>query len=245
MKLKRFTAVLLAGLVAFSCSDNDEDKQPDVESASLSFSSEQQVVAVPNAMLTSEDPYAQMAAGWVTLANSMTASLSLFTPPASATKSTERINASNARTKAGSSVVYTWSDPQYGSIAYQISDASSKYTFELFLKPTGETEWLRYLYAEEQKDKSRGYMEVYNDQSSAGDALMTWEWERSGDNFQLTLTDATSEFYFVLEINTGTKAGSIMYYEGAEKTYEMTWDAQGKGSWVTFVDGEESAEGSW
>jgi hypothetical protein len=248
MRSIRFLPLLIMVVFVFSCSK--DDPEPSIEQVSLSLSKDSQLIEVPAAMMNSEDDHAQMAAGFVALANGMGGSLALFTPPAGATKSTDIITPLNGRLQKGSAaVVYIWNDPQYGSVAYQVRDASDKYTFELFYKGNDDAGWYRYLYAQEMKDKTAGYMVLYdawgfiNDTRSA--EMVRWEWTRSGDDFTFIIRDLESAFNFTIEVNTKTKAGSIIYTEDNEKLYEMTWDGQGKGTWKEFENNQVIAEGTW
>lgn len=248
MKLSRILSMAVLIAIAASCS-NDDEPEPKLEDAALSFSQNSPVVEAPQALLTNDDPYAQMASGWISMANGMTANLALFTPPAGAQKSTTLITPANGRVAAETGVVYTWSDPQYGSVAYQIRDQSDKYVFELFYKGIDDTDWYRYLYAQEMKDRSSGYMVLYDAWGYYGDTrnaeLLRWDWTRKGDQFTMKVSDTQGLVEIVLAINTKTKAGSVVYYESSSKLFEMEWDAQGKGSWKSYDGGQLSDQGTW
>lgn len=248
MKLSRILSLLIIIAIAGSCSKDDEP-EPKLEDAALSFAQNSPVVEVPQAMLTNDDTYAQMASGWISMANGMTANLALFTPPAGAQKSTTLITPANGRVTAETGVVYTWSDPQYGSVAYQIRDQSDKYVFELFYKAIDDTDWYRYLYAQEMKDRSSGYMVLYDAWGYSGDTrgaeLLRWEWTRKGDQLTMKVSDTEGLIEVVLVVNTKTKAGSVVYYESSSKLFEMQWDAQGKGSWKSYDAGQLVDEGTW
>jgi len=249
MKITRFLTLVALIAVVSSCSKDEEDPKPAIEEASLSFSQNSEVLAVPEGMLNSDNPYAQMAAGWIEMANGMSANLALFTPPAGAKKSTEIIVPVNGRAKASSGIVYTWSDPSYGSVAYQVRDDSDKYIFELFYKGNSDAGWYRYLYAQELKDRSAGYMALYDAWGSMTDSrdaqLIRWDWSRQGDDFTFQWTENESGTKFVVKVNTKTKAGSVVFYESNVKIFEITWDTQGKGTWKQYDSGKVSQEGSW
>jgi hypothetical protein len=249
MKITKYFSLIALMVISLSCSKDDEPA-PAVEKATLSLGANTQILEVPAAMASSDDVYAEMATGWVMLANSMSANLSLFQAPSGAAKSTELIVPVNGRSAAGgSAVVYTWSDPNYGSIAYQIRDASTKFTFELFFKGTTDTGWYRYIYAEEAKDKSAGYMLLLDAwglmSSDRNEVMMRWDWTRSGDNFTFKMSDFDSGFNFLVTVNQKTKVGSVVYFEGTEKIYEINWDAQGKGTWKVYESSQVVDEGSW
>jgi hypothetical protein len=249
MKLKRILSLIFGMAVAISCS-KDDDAEPSLEKVTLSLSADSQVIEVPTAMQTSEDPYAAQAVAWVSMANAFSGNLALFTPPSGATKSSDIITPVNGRVAStGKAVVYIWTDQQYGSVAYQIRDATDKYTFELFYKGNSDTGWYRYLYAEELKDRSEGYMVLYDAwgfMSETRDEPMTrWDWSRQGDVFTFEISDFDFGFRFVITVNTKTKAGSLVYYEDSEKLTEITWDAQGKGTWKEYESNQVVDEGTW
>lgn len=242
MKIRQlFCLLLLAGVFA-SCS-SDDDAKPSVENAKFSFSGTAKAVEAPSALATKDDPYAQQTVGYIEMVNSMATFISAFEPPSGATKTSTEISAPNGRVNgtASSVVVWTWSDPNYGTIAYQIKDLSDKYTFEVFFKPNDTNEWLRYLYAEEQKDKSSGMMEMYSD----SEVYLRWDWARSGDNFTFTYSSPVFDFEFVMVVNTKTKAGSVNYFIGGAKVYEIVWTSQGAGSWKYYENGVVVEEGTW
>ena len=196
-----------------------------------------------------------MATGYVEGVNAITSYLSYFTPPAGAVKSSTSITASNARVASTQKeyLVYIWTDANNGSVAYQVSEESDKYVFELFFKAKSGSNWLRYLYAEEKKDRSSGLMKVY-DVFTGGPSttvLFSYNWARTGDQLDVTMEipDEDPQFVFktVISINVKTKAGSVSYYIGNVKEYNMTWDAAGNGTWTWYEeDGKTVNEsGTW
>jgi hypothetical protein len=238
--------LLSAAIIASACSD-DDDKKSSLETAKLSLAASQKVIEAPAAMQNSENEYAQMANGWVQLANGMTQYFTYLEFPEGAAKSTTRITPSNARVKAtGDVLVYTWSDEQSGySIAYQVSEESDKYVWEIFLKEGG-SDWLKYFHAEEKKDRSAGFMKIYNIYGDdPSEVIFTYEWSRSGDELTFTFSDGSDQSKLIITVNEKTGAGSIVSIEDGIKTYEMTWDAQGNGTWAFYEDGEVSESGTW
>lgn len=252
MKITRILSLIALMAIAISCSKDDDDPQPNVnvENAAISFSENSKVLEVPQGLIDSEDQNAKMAAAFVDMANNIGANLALFTPPAGATKSTELITPTNGRTSATSGVVYYWSDPSYGSVAYQVRDDDDKYTFELLYKGVDDAGWYRYLYAQEMKDRSNGYMALYDvwgfEDDSRGAEMMRWEWTRKGDLFTFKMSDREGGFNLTISVNTKTKAGSLIYFEGSSKQSEIVWDAKGSGTWKLYDDtGAVWQEGFW
>lgn len=238
--LKRLLYFIVVMAAAMSCSD--DDPQPSVENAKFSLA-DSAPIALPSAITSSEDEHAQMVVGWAMSANAMTSYTALFTPPAGAEKSTTAITPSNGRTNGTneSVVVYTWSQQGFGAIAYQIRDLSDKFAFEILMKEEGTADWYRYVYAEEKKDGSAGYMEFY----AGEEVAMRWDWTRSGSTLAIDFSTGDAGLSYSFVIDTNTSAGSIVVMDGEEKIYESTWTAAGTGTWKEYFDGELVASGEW
>lgn len=249
-KISKILSLIALMAVAISCSNDDEPEPNNLDNAALSLAESTQILEVPEAMLQSDDPYAQQVAGMISMANGMGSSLALFTPPAGATHTNDIITPVNGRTAATRAVVYKWSDPQYGSVAYQIQDVSDKYIFELFYKGADDAGWYRYLYAEEMKDRSTGYMAMYDawgNESETRDAeLFRWEWSREKDNFSFSMSAGENGTLFTATVNTKTKAGAMQFYDGPVMYSEITWTGAGTGTWKHFdSEGNVVESGEW
>lgn len=249
MKISKHLSLVAIFLVVLSCSKK-EDPQP-LQKAALSFANATPITP-PSAMAASSDPNAQSATTWVGIANAMSGYTALFNAPAGSVSSSTPIIASNIGARSAATqqtyLVYTWSDPTYGSIAYQISEVGDKYTFEMFYKNTGSAIWLRLIYAEEKKDRSQGLMNIYDTTNpTKAVVLINYSWTRNGDLLQFQISNAESNFKIVLNVNTKTKAGDVAYYTGTKLYYEIVWDALGNGSWTEYEsDGITVREtGTW
>lgn len=241
--------LLAAAISAFSCS---RDEEPSLEKKAISLAEGNQVITAPPALLESEDEQAQLAASWIMMANSMTSYLYYFDMPAGAQKSEARITASNGRVKdAGDHVTYVWTDEQSGqSVAYQVSEESDRYVFEIFLKLEPSADFLKYFHAEEKKDRSEGFMKIYDIFGISGeDASVVWleyDWSRVGNIFNLTMKDHTDNYRIEFAIDTNTNAGSVVFYGEGVKGYELVWDGAGNGTWAYFNDeGMVVEQGTW
>ncbi len=249
MKLSlKFLAVLFVSLILFSC-DNGEEVDPStgLENASLSFDPSKPPVEIPTAMMNSSDPKAIEAVGYIALANGMSSYLSNLTPPPNADKSNDRIN---GRTTNGGRVsdieddvlVYTWTSGDI-SVAYQISETPSKYTFELFWKLTPTDDYVRVLHAEESKLVREGFMEWSFDTSD--DFLFRYEWSEAADGtfyFDMLTPDNSLVINIVSKPD---KSGSVKYYIEGELLYDISWAANGSGSWAFYSEGEIIDSGTW
>jgi hypothetical protein len=249
------TRIVLFGALfamAFSCSEDDDATSSDatLEKASLSFAGETKAITPPAAMASSQDEHAMIANGYIASANAMTSVLSYFTPPSGATRSSTKITAANGREAATATeyLVYTWSDPNVGSIAYQISSESDKWVFEIFYKAKDASSWLAYVYAEEKKDKSEGLMKIYN-LFGDGELAYSYTWKRTDDILTLVLSESLTgeNVTITIAINEKTAAGSVVYTSNGITFAEIEWDAKGNGSWVMYEEDGVTVvdEGKW
>lgn len=226
--------------IVFACSSK-KDPAPSLEQAKLSVAASQPIIP-PTALTNSNDPKAQKANSFIAMANGLSQYTALFsTIPVGATKTTTPIVAVNSGARVASTqqdyLVYVWSDPSYGSIGYQLADLGDKYTFELFFKQTSTgAVWVRYLYAEEMKDRSKGLMKIYDPTilRPAAPPIITYSWTRSGNTFNLEITD-NSGLKIVFVYDTVSKAGSISAFQNGKLTDKITWDSAGKGTWASYA----------
>jgi hypothetical protein len=247
MKLSKLLLIFLMATVA--CSKKD-DSAPSLQNAKVATTTVQAPAGLTTAANT--NMHAQEAASYIAIANGMSSYTSLFAVPTSgATKSSTAIKASNGRVAAVASTTetYTWTDPQSNaSIGFQITDEGSSYKWEYFYKSPG-SDWLKYLNAEEMKDGTSGDIEVLDFTGSDPKAIdLKFQWSTAKEQYIFQWTDPFS--YFLLKINTTTKAGTIDYYEGtgvnAVISYKYSWGADGHGSWQSFdSNGVQSATGTW
>jgi len=250
MKATKLVLLLAIALITFSCGD-DEPVKSELEEIRLSLADKTEIIKLPTGLITSTNPYAQEAYSYAASANMMTSYFSFLSFPDGASKTKNPIVPANARTSdAGDYLVYTWSDASVGSIAYQLGDLGDSYSFEIFFKEPGSSDWLRYFYAEEKKDQSSGFMKIYNiygDDPSF--AFVEYSWVRVANvlTFEYKfLFDDEPALRAVITINETTGAGQVVYFSGSLQLSRITWDALGNGTWQTF-DGEGNLDdsGSW
>lgn len=246
--------LLVFGIVLLlaSCSKKS-DPQPatTLSSASLSLASGQ-AVTVPTALINSTDSHAQEAYSFAQSVNAISSYTAAFTIPSGATKTSTPIVAVNVSGRIASTqqsyLVYIWTDPSSGSsVAYQVSETTDSYTFELFYKESGTSVWVRYLNAEEKKDKSSGFMNVYDPTvTKISPAILSYNWTRATNVFNFIITDDYGT-KVTLHVNTQTKAGDVEAYSSYILTEKLTWDAQGHGTWAEYdADGiTVLSSGTW
>jgi hypothetical protein len=251
-KMKKVLLMIAFSAVVFSCS-KDEDPAParDLKDVRLSLvaSGSADPVELPVAMYSSTDVNVQTAIGYVAQFNDITQHLSYFTPPVNAEESNTIIVAPHGSpaTSPTAYLAYTWSDVEY-SIAYQLSQRTNRYVFEIFKEKGGMT-WGLYLYAEENIDGTEGMMKVYNPLFSGAQVITTYTWKRTGDVLELVQPSTNNqgqEIKLAISINTKTKAGSITHTISGVKFYTSEWDAQGNGKWTNYgQDGSVFSTGTW
>jgi hypothetical protein len=243
----KFLLIIFPAILFFACS-KDKETEPKFEDHTFIFSFKDPgfMLQAPSGLRNSNDEMAQSVVELIEDANSITDFFDMMEIPAGAEKSHTPIIIGGGNPSPNTKYwVYKWSDD--GSpVAYQVSESSSKYTWEFLYKGSGE-EWFRMVYAEEKKDRSTGKMDFYNFFFGAPDQILfNYEWNRSANLFELKITGQDLHYHFTM--NSSTKAGKItMKFEDEEViNFEVIWDAQGNGSWrYYYEDGEVIEEGSW
>jgi hypothetical protein len=240
MTITRFILLFVA-LIIVACSSEEEAKP---SKAKFSFSAENPILTVPSKMQSSQNEHAQMASMYVQLANGMTSYVGYLEPPQGAKKSSQPIVAENARVASIQATyeVYEW-DYNDISIAYQWSEQSGFYVFEVFFKEAGSG-YRKYLVAKEKKDKSVGSMDYYDLTSTNTQPVIQWKWVRVGD--VITLEYFTDTFKLIIVSNTKTNEGEVTYFIDGTLLYEYQWDKAGNGSYTLYdFEGNVTDEGEW
>jgi len=236
--------------IVISCSKKS-DPAPSLANATISFGKSGQIVTPPSALGNSQDTHALEVYGDLMEINSLINYTSAFTIPSGVIKTTTPIVGVNVGGRVASTqqdyLVYIWSDPTYGSVAYQVSETTVSYTFELFYKATGATVWVRYLDAEEKKDKTSGFMNIYDPTyTKVGPPDISYVWTRGTNTLNFVITYLTYT-KIVVNYNTQTKAGDIEAYESNVLSEKLTWDTLGHGTWTDYdTDGTTViSSGTW
>ncbi|MEQ8928010.1 MAG: hypothetical protein RLO81_19490 [Fulvivirga sp.] len=250
MKLNKLFYFFLLFVIALTSCKDDEDSTPaqSLENAELSFSASETPIELPAAMLSSDDPVAQQAVGYVQQINSMTNQLSLFDVPAGATKSTTPIgkkSSDNGRTEEDY-LVYTYTDGDY-SVAYQISETTTHYVFELFWKLSPESDYIKIVGAQESKLIREGFLEYFDfSGQNQNEFVFRYEWSEDPNGvLYFDLLTANDAFRINAIINPNN-SGSINYYADGDLFYTINWNADGSGSWIQFdSEGNSVNSGEW
>ena len=248
--MKISNVIVLSVFVMMACSKS-ESPEPALQNAKVATTT----VSAPSGLTTASNTntHAAEVVSYMSVANSMSNFTAMFAVPASgAQKQSSPITAINGRVAAtaGNSVTYVWSDPQYGSVAYQVTDNGTSYHWEYFYKSVGGKDWYKYLNAEAMKDGSSGHLEVLDFTGSDPKAVeASFKWQKTGTQYIFQWTEVYG--YFLMTVDTGTKAGTLNYYNGtgvnALLSASYTWDSTGHGSWKDFdTDGKTIVDqGTW
>ena len=197
-------------------------------------------VTVPEHMRESSDPNAQMAVGYVDMANGLGAYSAQLSPPAGAQGAS-----------AAGTWTYTWEADSL-TVTLIVIETNELYPWDVFYDGTleGQTfdNW-KAMHAEAAKDGSSGEFVFY--EFGTTQAFMMWTWS----------TDAQGVFTFVMfyygetgdgkiEVTVNPDgSGSLAFYEGDGGVYELTflveWNTDGTGQWWTYEGGAETDSGTW
>lgn len=247
MKPMKVIFIFLAA-IAMSCSKNDETT-PDqtLEDAARNFAENTVQIQEPAGLKNSTDTYAQLASSWIQTANSLSNYAALFYIPNSAQKTNTPIVASNGRVAKTNEeyLIYQWEDQSSSNgIAYQIHAEADKYVYEYFIKTAGHDGWIRYMYAEAQKNHEKALLTIFN--LDDGSELLNYDWQVVDNMFTMNFSSAASSSLITLDINTATGTGTVVTFYNNVKTYDMTWDSLGNGSWIYYgTDGSALLSGEW
>lgn len=249
--LRKLTLLLAVFTLLFSIScGSDDEETVDLSNVEFAFDVSNPPIdqTVINNLNSSSDENAIQISSNLTAANAMTAWISLFQQPSGAEKSSVPIG-----TCGGTAVVYTYSannGSEIFTVAYQICETSSAYTFQVFFSENGSTPEL-FIYAEQSKSVNEGYMEVYGSAigvSEVGSAPViryTWE-EKSDGSFNFVVTDSDNGFVIDIDVNADN-SGELSYTINGSLYYEATWNSAGTAGTYTYynTDGSVSSSGNW
>jgi hypothetical protein len=214
-------------VISTSCSKDDDSNGTGSVYKQPSISENTPEVKAPEGLQSSTDPYAQMAAGYITLANSLTSSFSSFAIPDGATETT---------TKSGDeSHVWSWTN---GTTSYWMTywEDASKYYWKYEMAATGISRFT-VLTANEKKDGTGGEVVFYQ---TAGVVALTYTWTYSNGIYTINMETATA----TLDIVINADGSGTLDYAGGNSTCHIAWNADGSGSGYVS-DGTDTYSFSW
>lgn len=232
--------VCLIGLVGCSDDDNPTGTGNGAEAPEFSIIN----VSVPDAMVQSSDPMAQLAVSYVSLANSISTWTGFFTPPAGAAKLVAPAGV------ADGPWVYTWSEEGL-TVTLTITESSQNYMWSVVFDGTdGETTYDNFTFidAAASKDGSSGSLVIYDPMTESPALDWTWSETSSGVyNFLMTSYDSEG-FQIALTVNAD-KSGTLEFRMSDGSSFEplfgSEWQSDGSGDWWNYADGEITDSGSW
>jgi len=206
MKLIFLLFFLSSLVLVTSCGDDDGDVDTNLGDIEFTFDSSNPPVdqALINNLNNSGDPNGIQIAGNLSIANLMTIWLSYFNQPAGAVETNAPIG-----TCGGDAVVYTYSGSSGSetiTVAYQICETNSNYTFQVFFSQNG-SDFDLLMYGEESKSDLRsGYLEIYAADPStsepSSDVVLRYNWEESSDgSFEYIVTDDSDDFRLTINLS--------------------------------------------
>jgi hypothetical protein len=246
---KVFLLLALASSILVGCSKDDTPDPQEFQQ--LSFDGEEVLAMVPEGLKNADDIYAQNCVSYINSAVDMSSFISTMEVPPDAKRSSKKA-------AGGDTWQWTWS---YGGQSFTM--------FWTFEEDNSKRQWSQdiqfgggprvdYIDAWELKDGSGGevkynfnwaYMyagetdqeyEVLNwayswNKSNAGDYSLGWYWESDSEEYNYL-----TNYDIVIKADG---SGSVDYYSEGEIFYQMTWDAEGNGSWSMGMGSDLS--GTW
>lgn len=241
--LQKLFVLFCLALVAVSCGDKD-DPEPSLEEVELAVFSEETKVAIPEGLKNSSSSEAQAVSSMIeSMTSSIGAYSSLFTIPDGATKLSSPIEAANGR-MAANSVTYEWSY-QDGAVAYQITELSDSYFFEIFFKEAGGP-YYKWFEGTQAKDGKSGSFVMLDFTVDTRVEILTYEYEIRNDGSIYGEYNYPSWGYsFIFEV-MADGSGYIKSYDNDVIQVEYIWSADGSGNWTYYDEsGAVSSTGSW
>lgn len=228
---------LLATLLAFGCSSDDNSTGGDNDNTSPEAPSVMENINVPTTNLAnSGSPYGTMASMYVAMAQAYS---SFLTPPPSSV-----VKHDGPSLALSDSSTFTWTVDQL-TITMTWQKTTTEYIWLCIVDGYSEgTTFDNFTLIEchELLDGSVGWLEIY-DPGLSGDVLR-WDWTNVGGVFTMTLTieDDTETVTVVIVVyadGSGYVEGTVVPDDGSN--WKITWNAAGtSGEWFTDTD-----SGTW
>ncbi len=206
-----------------------------------------QTITVPDAMSQSSNQGAQLAAGYIGMANGMAAFGAMMTPP----KSAVAIHYKGS----GEPEIHQWNvddgeDNNY-TVTLTITETTDLYKWEMKVDGLVEGQQVDnfiFIKAEQYKDGHDNSITVFDPHNPLTISFVM-NWHKVNDIFYITFEEPQS-----------IKVGFVIYADGSgsidakewseehedyEQTYTATWDASGHGEYWKYDNGEETDHGTW
>jgi len=205
-----------------------KDEEESIEATKLKLIERLDKLDVPAKMKTTQHPQAKEASGYVDEVKGIATYFDFIQVPEDAEYT------SNKSTLGGDT--YYWNYGGY-EMWETITTTSSKNLWQVDINDgSGRT---KYIVAEEMKDGSSGFMQVFDYTSDSEDWFYSYDWSfDSSDNATLTWRFADDAIKYEIKSNADL-SGSAKYYIGGELLYSYIWNKDGSGSLSTYILGTE------
>ena len=207
-----------------------------------------ETITEPDAMAQSSDPGAQMASGYINMANGMSAFGAMMVPP----KSTPARHYKNSNDN--NPEIHTWKiddgENNIYNVTLTITETSELYKWEMKvdgLVDGHQMDNFIFIKAEQYKDGHDNTLTIY-DQEKPLTASFIFKWHKTNDVAYLTFEEPQS-IYLSYVVNPDN-SGSVDAKEWTEDqeyqtTYTASWDSTGHGEYWEYEGGEVTNHGTW
>jgi len=229
-----FSVIVTAFVLVVGCSNDNNTPSGNsgtVQAPSFSIDS----VTVPDAMMQSSDPMAQMAVSYVMMANAFSAYWTWFAPPTSSN---------------GPPWTYTWTDSNL-TVTLTIKEQGNNWVWDIVFDGTGGgytyNNWL-FIHAEQAQDNSSGQLLIYEPVTDSVAWIWSWDVDSQGV-YHLVMISKSDQSKVEVTVNPD-ESGHLKAYEEVAQNYQLifeaNWLADGSGQWWQYdQNGQLIGSGSW
>jgi hypothetical protein len=246
MKTKRIFSLLLAAIMlsfVVACSEKD-DTQPEQPQQQDAPQLSTQIVEPPDAMVQSDDPGAQMAVSYISMANAFSGWAGMMTPPPQKSAIYKSTN--------DDPWTYTW-DFNEGQDIYSITltiyETTTHYEWTMVINGILDgivLDDFLYMSATESLDGEEGSYYLY-DPEIEGPAMKV-EWFTNGNGVYSLAFEAPDDMIIEMSSNMDGSGEIVVYdWNGSEylMSFRAIWDASGHGEYWEYYEGELEDHGEW
>ncbi len=214
-----------------------KDVVEEIEATKMKLIDRLEKLNVPEAMRNSSNENAQTAVGYVNEVKGIQNYFTWFDVPEDA------IVEKSGLVSGGET--YFWS---YGgaSVWQTYNESGSKNTWQIDIdNGTGSGRQL-YMYSEEEKDGSNGFLKIYNVEQTSEEYVFMYEWSFDAkENATLIWKDFAETFIYEVKTNADYSGYSKWWSSGA-LLYHFLWNTDGSGSYNFYgSDGEVLFGEAW
>jgi len=242
MSLKKnislFTLIFL--IILSGCSKNDENN-PVTPKTEEPAKLELKEITVPEHLKQVQDQHAQIALGYIQMANGLTNYAAFFTPPSGA----KHLPKSNSVEDE-----WTWTEDNL-TVTLVYSEGESTISWKVILTGLYEgftaTNWT-FMEAEQSKDGNSGHLTIYKPVTTT--IAVNWEWNNnSNGSSSFIFTNFESSMKMQIDVNADD-SGILKVFTANDSqfilSYKIIWTAAGSGEWWEYdTTGTQTDHGTW